>query len=188
MAESITEVGKKSQENFVKDERVYIMGPFDRSISSCVIPDFISLIDCVRCAKDPAIEIFINSYGGHVAELYALMSAVEIAKAEGIRIDTYNLGVAGSCGSMLAVIGDCRKMSKYAVNYPHLGMTSTVVETFEQAEREKKRVNDWMNRTVSIYADHTKMSKNQLMKMLSDDGWNLTAEECLKLGFCDEII
>ena len=188
LCEDASKLAEVSQENFVKDGRVYIMGPFDRSISSKVIPDFINLIDMIRPAKQPGIEIFINSGGGYACELYALLSAIDMAHEEGIKIFTYNMGIAGSCASMLAVCGDERYMSQYGVNYPHLGSTSSHVETFEQMERENKRVKNWLNQTVDIYAAHTKLNRKQLMKYLSDDNWNLNAQECLKYGFCDKII
>ena len=86
MCEDATKLAEMSQENFVKDGRVYIMGPFDRSISSKVIPDFIGLIDCIRFSKQPAIEIFINSGGGYSSELYALLSVIDMAKEEGIKM------------------------------------------------------------------------------------------------------
>ena len=44
-ADSETETAKKSQENFVVGNRIYILGPFDRSISSEVIPAVIELTD-----------------------------------------------------------------------------------------------------------------------------------------------
>ena len=188
MCEDATKLAEMSQENFVKDGRVYIMGPFDRSISSKVIPDFIGLIDCIRFSKQPAIEIFINSGGGYSSELYALLSVIDMAKEEGIKIVTYNMGIAGSCASMLAVVGDERYMSRFGVNYPHLGQTSYKAETFEQMERENKRVKDWMNQTVDIDAAHTKIKRAQLMKFLADDNWNLNVDECLKYGFCDKVI
>lgn len=188
MCEDATKLAEMSQENFVKDGRVYIMGPFDRSISAKVIPDCINLIDMMRHAKQSAIEIFINSGGGYASELYSLLSVIDMAHEEGIKVITYNMGVAGSCASILAVCGDERYMSQYGVNYPHLGSTSYCVETFEQMERENKRVKSWMNQTVDIYAAHTKLKRQQLMKFLSDDNWNLNVAECLKYGFCDKII
>ena len=53
-----------------------------------------------------------------------LISVIDIAKSHGIKIVTYNIGVAYSCGSMLSILGDYRIMHKYATNLPHLGQAS----------------------------------------------------------------
>lgn len=75
----------------------------------------------MQYAKNPEIEIYINSYGGYASELLGLLSLIELAKSEGIKIKTYNIGCAYSCGSLLAVVGDERYMYRYADNLPHLG-------------------------------------------------------------------
>jgi len=188
LAESETEVAKKSQENFVVGNRIYILGPFDRSISSEVIPAIIELIDSLKSEKDPYFEIYINSYGGFSAELFGLLTVLDLAKKAGIKIITYNIGAAYSCGSMLAVIGDYRYMHKYATNLPHLGQAGMTLTTVEQLERNTKRVAQHFAKIYTVYAAHTKMSKKQLDKVLKDDDYFMDADECLKYGFCDEII
>lgn len=188
MADSCTKTAEKAQENFVRGNRVYILGPFDRSISSNVVPDLLELIDVMAATKDPVIEFYINSHGGYAAELLSLASLIQMAKAQGIKIVTYNLGVAYSCGSMLAVMGDYKYMSRYADNLPHLGQAFIAPTTIEQLERGTKHVADWFSKILSIYAENTKISKKELIKILKDDECHLNAEECLNYGFCDEII
>ena len=188
MADTETKLAEKSQENFVVGNKIYILGPFDRSVSSEVIPAFAELIDNLSGTKDPIIQIYINSYGGYAAELFSLMSFIDIAKAAGIKIITYNIGVAYSCGSLLAVLGDYRYMHKYATNLPHLGQASMAPQTFEQLERGIKNINEHFVTIKAIYEKHTKMPKKQLEKVLKDDDYFMNAEECVKYGFCDESI
>lgn len=178
----------KIRANFVKGNKVFIFGDFDKTISSNVIPDLLELIETAAFAKDPEIEFYINSPGGFANELLALLSAIEMAKKANIKIVTYNLGIAYSCGSMLAVVGDYRYMFRYADNLPHLGQAFLSPQTFEQLERGSKHVADWFSMIHEIYAKHTKIPKKELMKVLKDDDYHMNAEECLKLGFCDEII
>ena len=188
MADTETKLAEKSQENFVVGNKIYILGPFDRSVSSEVIPAFAELIDNLSGTKDPIIQIYINSYGGYAAELFSLMSFIDIAKAAGIKIITYNIGVAYSCGSLLAVLGDYRYMHKYATYLPHLGQMGMTLSTVEQLERNAKRVAEHFAKIYTIYAAHTKLNKKQLDKVLKDDDYFMSADECLKCGFCDEII
>ena len=79
-------------------------------------------------------------------------------------------------------------MHKYATNLPHLGQASMAPQTFEQLERGIKNINEHFVTIKAIYEKHTKMPKKQLEKVLKDDDYFMNAEECLKYGFCDEII
>lgn len=188
MAEDITEVAKKSQENFVVGNKIYILGPFDRSVSSEVIPAFSELIDALSDTKDPIIHIYINSSGGYCSELFSLMTFIDIAKSHGIKIITYNIGIAYSCGSMLAILGDVRFMHRYATNLPHLGQAGMAPQTIEQLERGIKHISDHFDTIRCIYEAYTKMPKKMLDKVLKDDDYFMNAVECKKYGFCDEII
>jgi len=189
MAENATIPDKEhSKENFVKDGKVYILGPFDRSISQSVIPEFIDLIGDQCLSKDATIPIYINSYGGYVAELLSLLSVIDLARAGGISILTFNLGVAYSCGSMLAVYGDRRYMGRHATNLMHLGSIESKSQTLLQIDRNRDYDRAHFNKIIDIYAAHTKMKREEIEKALSDDFYFLDAKKCLKLGLCDEII
>lgn len=188
MADIETKMTEKSQENFVRENNVYILGPFDRSISSNVIPEIINLINILKFEKDPRINVYVNSCGGFACELFSLMAVIEIAKTYDIKIFTYNLGMAYSCGSLLAVIGDYRYMYKYATNLAHLGSSAISAETFEQLTRSANYINNHFNMIVDIYKKHVKCSEKKLKEILKDDMYFMNAETCLKLGFCDQII
>lgn len=174
--------------NFVDGNNVYILGEFDRTISINVIPKLVDLIAGSRYIKDPEIDIYINSCGGIAYELIGLMTLIQRAKAQGIKINTYNIGIAYSCGSLLSVLGDHRYMYRYADNLPHLGQVFIAPQTVEQLNRGTQHACDWFNIIYEIYATYTKMPKKELMKVLKDDDYHMNAEECLKNGFCDEII
>ena len=64
IVESTTKIPEVSKENFVCDDKVYVMGDFDRSISSEVIPGLMNIISMKRNTVNPVIEIYINSHGG----------------------------------------------------------------------------------------------------------------------------
>lgn len=177
-----------SEENFVKDGTVYILGPFDDSIARKVIPDLVKLIEFKKSQRDPQIDIYINSFGGYSHQLIALLTLIQQAKKSGIKIVTYNMGVAMSCGSILAIAGDERKMYRYACNLAHLGFIGDGVSTFEQIDRTSKHWKWWFNCIVKLYLENTKCTKKQIEAILKDDNCYMTPEECLKLGICTEII
>lgn len=174
--------------NYVDDGKIYILGEFDETISQNVVPEFTKLIAAKKDQKNAEINIYINSHGGYENELLALQALCDLARKEGIKIVTYVLGIAYSCGSLLAVYGDKRYMYKDAMNLMHLGETTKTVKTPLQLERINKFVNEFFERTIQTYKKCTKMPEKEIRKRLEDDKYFLNAQECLKYGLCDEII
>lgn len=175
--------------NFVSDDgNVYILGNFDSTISTHVIPVLVALVNTLSSEKEPSINIYINSYGGEAKELFAMLSILEMAKRRGIKIVTHVLGCAYSAGSLLAVYGDHRTMSKYADHLLHLGCSGASFTTFEQLKRETENNVKHFNKILEIYAQHTKISKKKLSEMLKDDKLYLDPQQCLEYGICDEIL
>ena len=173
--------------NFIKSN-VYILGDFDETISKNVVPELYNIINNISSAKNPVIELFINSRGGYTSELYSLYYMLCIAKARGITIITNNIGRAFSAGSLLAVVGDHRRMFKYATNLMHFGETGACVETPMQQKRENKRIKEHFNHVVDIYKNHTKLDAKKIEELMNDDLCYLNAKDCLKYGLCDEIV
>ena len=177
-----------SQENFVSKNNVYILGPFDRSISQKVIPKLVDLIETERHKKDPKITVYINSYGGAFPELLGILTLLQQAKNYGIKIVTVVIGRAVSCGSLLACFGDERKMYRHALNLAHLGMQLDSVTTNEQIDRTSKKWKWHFKTILDMYHNFTGCPKKKLEVLLKDDcGW-LTPDECIQLGFATEII
>lgn len=178
-----------AKKNFVTDDgNVYILGSFDETISSDVIPIVVSLISQMSDLKDPVFNIYINSRGGYADELFGLLSILDIAKKNGIAVHTHVIGVAYSAGSLLAAYGDHRTMSRYADHLLHLGSGEASFSTFEQLKREAENGAKHFNKILQIYAEHTKIPQKKLVEMLKDDKLYLDADQCLKFGICDEIV
>lgn len=174
--------------NFIDNESVYILGEFDETISTNVIPGLYNMINKLSSVKNPCINIFINSRGGYTSELYSLYYLLCDAKSKGIKIITHNMGTAFSAGSLLAVVGDYRKMFKYATNLMHFGQSYAHVETPKQQTCENKRIKEHFNSIVDIYKNHTKMDIKKIEEFMNDDLCYLNAKDCLKFGLCDEIV
>ena len=187
IVENTTKIPEVSKENFVCDDKVYIMGDFDRSISSEVIPGLMNIISMKRNTVNPVIEIYINSHGGYAHELFGLMSIMDIGRSYGIKFVTYNIGLAASCGSLLAVYGDHRYMSKFATNLMHLGQAGSMFSTFKQMERQNENNKKHFNKIIDIYTATTKLDKKKITELLTDDSLYLDPKQCLKYGLCDEV-
>lgn len=175
--------------NFVTDDgNVYILGEFDTTISTDVIHAVNSLTDQMAGAKDPVLHVYINSCGGDAYELFSLLSTLDAAKKKGVAVHTHVIGVAYSAGSILAVCGDHRTMSRYSDHLLHLGCAGSSFSTFEQLKRETENNVKHFNKILQLYSEHTKIPKKKLAEMLKDDKLYLDAEQCLEYGICDEIL
>lgn len=188
LAENTPTPPTQTMTNFIANGAIYILGEFDSSISMNVIPRLVDLIHTKASEKDPVINIYINSYGGEVKELFGLLCLLQTAKAMGIKIITTVLGRACSCGSMLAVVGHERYMYKYAMHLAHLGIQSDAVTTNEQIERASKKWKWHFEQILDHYFVCTGCSKKKLEQILKDDSCWLTPEECIKYGFATKII
>ena len=174
--------------NCVNDGKVYVLGDFDDTISQNIVPEFTKLITTKKEQKNPEIQIYINSRGGYAKELLALHTLCDLARKEGIKIVTYVMGYAHSCGSLLAIYGDKRYMYKNATHLMHLGQATRTVQTPLQLERVNKNISEFFETTIKIYKESTRMTEKEIRKKLEDDDYYLNATECLKYGLCDEII
>jgi ATP-dependent protease ClpP protease subunit len=184
-----TKTVEVAKTNFIHNGKIYILGEFDSSISTNIIPGISDLIGMNASEKEPnPLVIYINSHGGLASELFGLLSMLEIAKSMGIQIITYNLACAYSCGSLLAIHGNQRLMYKNAFNLMHLGSAGFESKSFEELDRNHKHTKQYFDMIVRMYVEHTKMDEEKVRHLLKDDSCFLNAKECLKYGLCDAII
>ena len=183
------ELSSKKITNYVDlDGNVFILGEFDETISQNVVPNLLKKINDEIGKPDAQIWFYINSNGGYCHELYNLLSLIDMAKSQGIKIYTVVMGRAYSCGSMLAMHGDHRAIYKYGKHLMHLGKQGEDVTTYKQIERAEKKFTQHFDNIVEMYKKNTTMSEEKIREILSDDSYFMDAEECLENGLVDEII
>lgn len=170
------------------DGNIYLLGEFDDTISKNVTHNLVKLIDEQSALKEGTINFYINSNGGYDHELFNLLALIAIAKQKGIKITTTVLGRAYSAASLLAVQGDYRRMYKHADHLLHYGTASGEAKTPVQATRLKKHLDTKFNYMLSLYTEHTKLTRKWLEEHMYDDDLRLNAQECLKYGLVDEVI
>lgn len=129
------------------------------------------------------LYLHIQSYGG---ELLACFAAVDAIERSLIPIYTVIEGKAASCGSLMAVVGKKRFMTKNSFALMHQ-LSSGVVGKMADIEDEYDNCKRFMNKIYDIYIKHTGLTKEELLEQLRHDHW-WDSEKCLENGVIDEIM
>ena len=175
--------------NFVEDRAVYIYGGFDDSILKYVMPEFSKIVAEEAKKKEGIVKINIDSGGGYVYALKNMLSMVEFAKKEGVIIETYALGIAYSCASILAASGTkgYRCIGEYTEHLAHLGWASTgYVRNDVELERTTASVKAHFNFIRAVYKKYATI-KN-LEKVIHDDSYFIRGKKIITNGLADKFI
>lgn len=129
------------------------------------------------------IDVYINSYGGEVAQGIAIYNALKRHKA---KVTTYVDGFACSIASVIAMAGDTRKMYSNSLLMVHNAWTVAQgnAEELEKAAEDLKVINE---ATKQAYLNVVNISEEELKKMLDAETW-ITAEKAVEMGFATEVV
>ena len=129
------------------------------------------------------INVHINSLGGSTFQGLAIYNYLKQHKAT---IDVYIDGIAASSASIIAMAGDHIYIPKTALMMIHNCWTYAI----GNAEELRKIAED-MDKVAeaykSAYISKINITKEKLEELLADETY-LTAEECIEMGFADEIL
>lgn len=130
--------------------------------------------------ENETIDVYINSPGGHVTAGQEIYSLLRQDKRTRIHIQ----GMACSSASIIAMAGhsDMSPVAMLMVHNVSGGATGDFHE-MEKAQRELKSMNEAL---AGAYADKTGMDMQKLLQLMDRETW-LTANQCVELGFVDEI-
>jgi ATP-dependent Clp protease protease subunit len=129
------------------------------------------------------INVYINSYGGEVAEGLAIYNALKRHKA---KIKTYCDGFAASIASVIFMAGDERIMSNASLLFIHNAWTYTG----GNANELRKTADDLETMTqasINAYMDHVNITEEELKEMLDAETW-IAPQDALTMGFATSII
>lgn len=129
------------------------------------------------------INVYINSYGGEVAEGLAIYNALKRHKA---KVKTYCDGFACSIASVIFMAGDERIMSNASLLFIHNAWTWAS----GNANDFRKQADDLDTITqasVNAYMSHVNITEEELKEMLDNDTW-ITPQEALEKGFATSIV
>ena len=130
------------------------------------------------------INVYINSYGGEVAEALAIHS---VLKRHSAKVHTFVDGFACSAATIIFCAGDTRTMGSLALLMIH-DCTSRVPGYANSRElRKAADDNDVINsRSIKVYGEVSALPEEKIIEMMAEETW-LTAEKCLEYGFATDV-
>lgn len=129
------------------------------------------------------IHVYINSYGGEVAEGLAIYNSLKRNKA---KIITHADGFACSIASVIFMAGDERIMSTASLLMIHNAWTYTS----GNANELRKQADDLdviTQASVNAYMAEINISEEELKQLLDDETW-LSPQSALEMNFCTSIV
>lgn len=129
------------------------------------------------------IDVYINSYGGEVAEGLAIYNSLKRHKA---KVRTVCDGMACSIASVIFMAGDERIMNNASLLMVHNAWTYASGNA-TQLRKEADDLDIISDASVKAYMEHVNISEEELRTLLDKESW-ISSENALEYGFATAII
>jgi len=129
------------------------------------------------------INVYINSYGGEVAEGLAIYNALKRHKA---KVKTFCDGFAASIASVIFMAGDERIMSNASLLFIHNAWTWTSGNANE-LRKQAEDLDIITQASINAYMNHVNITEDELKEMLDNETW-ITPQDALTMGFATSIV
>lgn len=129
------------------------------------------------------IDVYINSYGGEVAEGLAIYNSLKRHKAS---VKTVCDGMACSIASVIFMAGDERVMNNASLLMVHNAWTYASGNA-TQLRKEADDLDIISNASVKAYMEHVSISEEELRTLLDKESW-ISSENALEYGFATTIV
>lgn len=150
---------------------------FEGEMSGVLLSEQIKNLECDQ------INVYINSYGGEVAEGLSIYNQL---KRHNAKVVTVCDGFACSAASVVFMAGDERVMSNASLLMIHNAWTSTC----GNASELRKAADDLEKITqasINAYMEQVNITEEELKQMLDDESW-ITPQEAVDMGFATKIV
>ena len=165
-----------------REAAVYIFGDivsweyFENDVSSYTLAKQLEGLDVDR------INVFINSYGGEVAEGLAIYNQLRRHKA---KVVTYCDGFACSAASVVFMGGDERIMSDASLLWIHNAGTMVAGDA-NKMRKEADGLDIVTKATMKAYMAHVTITEDELKAMMDEETW-ISAEDAVNMGFATSV-
>ena len=145
-----------------------------------------TLAEWYRADPSGPITIRLLTPGGDAIAGLAFYDYIRMLVAEGVKVTTVAIGMAASMGAILLQAGSLRLITPNAYLMVHevanvaAGKLSELVDEVKFAERVQDRL-------VTILAERSNLSKQQIKRRWQRKDWWMDAEDAVKNGFVDGI-
>ena len=129
------------------------------------------------------INVHINSYGGDTFQGLAIYNLLKQHKAN---VNIYIDGIAASSASIIAMAGDKVYMPRTSLMMIHNCWTYAIGNA-EELRKVAEDMDKIAEAYKSAYMSKVNIPKDELEELLTNETY-LTADECLEMGFADEIL
>ena len=134
--------------------------------------------------KVNTINVYINSYGGEVAEALAIYSTL---KRHPAKVHTFCDGFACSAASIIFCAGSQRTMGSLSLLMIHNCMSYLGYANSNEM-RKAAEDNDKINQSsIEAYKLVSNLSEDEIKTMMNNETW-FTAEEAVKYRFATDVI
>jgi len=132
-------------------------------------------IDALRAG---AINVYINSYGGEVAEALAIVSALNRSRA---KVTTYCDGFACSAAAAIFMAGDERLMSEGSLLFVHRvwDITAGNAGAHQKAADDLNTIDE---AALAVYLGKVSITEDALRDLFAEETWILP-EDAVSMGF-----
>ena len=128
------------------------------------------------------IDVYINSYGGEVAEGLAIYNALRRHKA---KVTTYCDGFACSIASVVFMAGDERVMNEASLLMIHNAWCWTAGNA-EELRKQAEDLDKITQASVEAYKAHSSLSEDEIKELMNAETWILP-DEAESYGFATTI-
>lgn len=128
------------------------------------------------------IEVYINSYGGEVAEGLAIYNALKRHKA---KVKTYCDGFACSIASVIFMAGEERIMNDSSLLMIH-NAWSFVEGNAKELRKQADDLDKITQASITAYKAHSTLSEKEIVELMDNESWILP-EEAIEYGFATAI-
>jgi len=149
----------------------------ESDVSSYTLSKQIEALECDQ------INVYINSYGGEVAEGLAIYNQLKRHKA---KVKTVCDGFACSAASVVFMAGDERIMSTASLLMIHNAWTR-VKGNSKELRKKADDLDKITQASVNAYMQEINITEEELKQMLDDETW-ITPQEAIEKGFITAIV
>ena len=150
---------------------------YESDVSSYTLSKQIESLECDQ------INVYINSYGGEVAEGLAIYNQLKRHKA---KVKTICDGFACSAASVVFMAGDERVMSTASLLMIHNAWTWASGNA-NDLRKQADDLDKITQASINAYMQEVNITEEELKQMLDDETW-ITPQEALDMEFITTIV